>query len=142
MTTYAEAYWQKIDRTMLKYFGYGSLQPGAWNYPMLAPAVCNSRPARATGEIAYHAPGSYPIARFQTTPETVVGTLFELDSRNDAWLNVLIMEVNAGYRLVSIVVDTEDGQKFDALAFEYRGSFVGKDKVPDGDWLKSHLGPS
>lgn len=126
-------------------FAYGSIQPGAWNWPLLETAVDQEacRVGYARGDIRFVDPGAgaaYPVAWFAeghefTLAPAIWGTVMPVLASSRGWTATVAMELNSGYFLKTITVTLPDKTVKQCLAFEFRYDKAGRTRVPDGDWL-------
>lgn len=128
---------------LLPVFSYGSLRPGDYNHDRFPGGVKKvDRNFRTRGRL-YHAftrPGRvYPGARFDEVG-TIVGDVLWYEQGSEALHSVVRMELGAGYSLVEIKVENDQGESLLALGFQYEmphGS-----RIESGDWFSDDAYPS
>lgn len=119
----------------VKMFAYGTLQREGSLYQLIRPAVLSAEPAILEGYAIYRSRyGLYPEA-FPTSGHSIKGELLEIDGSNLLFVETLMMELRAGYKLETNVVHTSHGLEIDALTFVYRDQPTGY-MIEDGNWLR------
>lgn len=120
----------------VKMFTYGTLQRAGSLYELIQPVVLSVQPATLEGYGLYRSRwGIYPEA-YPLEGHTIKGELFDIDaSKGTRFLEVVMMEARAGYKLEINQVKTPHGLLIDALTFIYREQPTGY-LIEDGNWLK------
>ena len=119
----------------VKMFSYGTLQRAGSLYEIIRPAVLSVEPAFLDGYGIYRSRwGVYPEA-FPLEGHSVKGELFDVDANGLTFIETVMMEVRAGYKLEMNQVRTTHGLMINALTFIYREQPTGY-LIEDGNWLK------
>ena len=122
-------------KRMAKLFVYGTLQPKGSLHSMLQTVTNNYEPATLNNYALYKHPlGLYPEIS-KDLNRKVKGSLMDVQTNTDDFLDVLMMEVFAGYNAEVLEVRTRHGLLIKAL------TFVAKDLpkgflIESGDWLE------
>lgn len=120
---------------MAKVFVYGTLQPKGSLHSMLRTVTENYEPATLNNYALYKHPfGLYPEIT-KDLNRKVKGTLMDVQTNTEDFLEVLMMEVFAGYSVEVLEVRTNHGLLINALTFvaskEPKGFLI-----ESGDWLQ------
>lgn len=119
----------------VRMFAYGTLQPQGSLYEIIRPAVLDCEPAVLEGYGIYRSRfGVYPEA-YPLKGHSIKGTLFSINANGLTFIETVMMEVRAGYKLEMNEVVTPHGFLINALTFIYRDQPTGY-LIEDGDWLK------
>lgn len=119
----------------VKMFTYGTLQRAGSLYEIIRPAVLSVEPAFLDGYGIYRSRwGMYPEA-FPLKGHSVKGELFDIDGNGLTFIETVMMEVRAGYKLEINKVRTPHGLLIDALTFIYREQPTGY-LIESGNWLE------
>jgi len=122
-------------KRMAKLFVYGTLQPKGSLHSMLRTVTHNHEPATLGNYALYKHPlGSYPEIT-KDLNRKVKGTLMFVQTNTDEFLEVLMMEVFAGYNVEVLEVRTRHGLLIKALTFVAKDSPKGF-FIESGDWLE------
>ena len=122
-------------KRMAKLFVYGTLQTKGSLHSMLQTVTNNYEPATLNNYALYKHPlGLYPEIS-KDLNRKVKGSLMDVQTNTDDFLDVLMMEVFAGYNAEVLEVRTRHGLLIKAL------TFVAKDLpkgflIESGDWLE------
>ncbi len=122
-------------KRMAKLFVYGTLQPKGSLHSMIRTIAQNYEPATLNNYALYKHPfGLYP--EITKDPfRKVKGTLMDVQTNTEDFIEVLTMEVFAGYSVEVLEVRTEHGLLINALTFvatkEPKGILI-----ESGDWLR------
>ena len=122
-------------KRMAKLFVYGTLQPKGSLHSMLRTVTENYEPATLNNYALYKHPfGLYPEIT-KDLNRKVKGTLMDVQTNTEDFLEVLMMEVFAGYSVEVLEVRTNHGLLINALTFvaskEPKGFLI-----ESGDWLQ------
>ena len=122
-------------KRMAKVFVYGTLQPKGSLHSMIRTVAENYEPATLNNYALYKHPfGLYPEIT-KDLNRKVKGTLMDVQTNTEDFLEVLMMEVFAGYSVQILEVRTNHGLLINALTFvaskEPKGFLI-----ESGDWLK------
>jgi gamma-glutamylcyclotransferase (GGCT)/AIG2-like uncharacterized protein YtfP len=122
-------------KRMAKVFVYGTLQPKGSLHSMLRTVTENYEPATLNNYALYKHPfGLYPEIT-KDLNRKVKGTLMDVQTNTEDFLEVLMMEVFAGYSVEVLEVRTNHGLLINALTFvaskEPKGFLI-----ESGDWLQ------
>ena len=122
-------------KRMAKMFVYGTLQPKGSLHSMIRTVAQNYEPATLHNYALYKHPlGLYPEIT-KDLNRKVKGTLMDVQTNTEDFLEVLMMEVFAGYSVEVLEVRTEHGLLINALTFvaskEPKGFLI-----ESGDWLE------
>jgi len=120
---------------MAKLFVYGTLQPKGSLHSMIRTVAQNYEPATLNNYALYKHPfGLYPEIT-KDLNRKVKGTLMDVQTNTEDFLEVLMMEVFAGYSVEVLEVRTQHGLLINALTFvaskEPKGFLI-----ESGDWLQ------
>jgi gamma-glutamylcyclotransferase (GGCT)/AIG2-like uncharacterized protein YtfP len=119
----------------VKMFSYGTLQREGSLYEIIRPAVLSAEPAVLEGYGLYRSRwGIYPEA-FPLKGHSIKGTLFEVDANGLTFIETVMMEIRAGYKLEMNEVVTSHGMLINALTFIYREQPTGY-LIEDGNWIR------
>jgi gamma-glutamylcyclotransferase (GGCT)/AIG2-like uncharacterized protein YtfP len=119
----------------VKMFSYGTLQREGSLYEIIQPAVLSAEPAVLEGYGLYRSRwGIYPEA-FPLKGHSIKGTLFEVDANGLTFIETVMMEIRAGYKLEMNEVVTSHGMLINALTFIYREQPTGY-LIEDGNWIR------
>lgn len=116
-------------------FVYGTLQRAGYLYELIYPAVINVQPA-TLNNYALHKNtfGDYPLV-LKDVDRKVKGELFSVDANHPRFIEVMMMEIKAGYSLQMLELRTPHGLLINALVFVGDSRDAGY-LIEDGDWLK------
>ena len=122
-------------KRMAKLFVYGTLQPKGSLHSMLRTVTENYEPATLNNYALYKHPlGLYPEIT-KDLNRKVKGTLMDVQTNTEDFLEVLMMEVFAGYSVEVLEVRTQHGLLINALTFvaskEPKGFLI-----ESGDWFQ------
>ncbi len=122
-------------KRMAKLFVYGTLQPKGSLHSMIRTVAQNYEPATLNNYALYKHPfGLYPEIT-KDLNRKVKGTLMDVQTNTEDFLEVLMMEVFAGYSVEVLEVRTQHGLLINALTFvaskEPKGFLI-----ESGDWLQ------
>jgi len=120
---------------MAKLFVYGTLQPKGSLHSMIRTVAQNYEPATLNNYALYKHPfGLYPEIT-KDLNRKVKGTLMDVQTNTEDFLEVLMMEVFAGYSVEVLEVRSQHGLLINALTFvaskEPKGFLI-----ESGDWLQ------
>lgn len=119
----------------VKMFVYGTLQREGSLYELIRPAVLSVEPAVLEGHGLYRSRfGLYPEA-FPLRGHSVKGELFDINANGLTFIETVMMEMRAGYKLEVNEVVTSHGFLIEALTFIYREQPTGY-LIEDGNWLR------
>lgn len=119
----------------VKLFVYGTLQPKGHLHKIVEPIIEKSIGATLHNYALYKHPlGFYP--EITKDPSRIVkGTLLIISTYNENFIDLMVMELEAGYALQIVNVRTEHGIVMPALCFvsaEKPKGFL----IESGDWLR------
>ena len=122
-------------KRMAKLFVYGTLQPKGSLHSMLRTVTENYESAILNNYALYKHPlGLYPEIT-KDLNRKVKGTLMDVQTNTEDFLEVLMMEVFAGYSVEVLEVRTQHGLLINALTFvaskEPKGFLI-----ESGDWFQ------
>lgn len=122
-------------KRIAKMFVYGTLQPKGSLHSMIRTVTENYEPATLNNYALYKHPlGLYPeIAK--DLNRKVKGTLMDVQTNTEDFLEVLMMEVFAGYNAEVLEVSTRHGLVIQSLTFvasQDPKGFI----IESGDWLE------
>ena len=109
--------------------------PGKYLLKLIYPAVIYVQPA-TLNNYALHKNiyGSYPLV-LKDLNRKVKGELFSVNANHPRFIEVMMMEIKAGYSLQQLEIRTPHGILINALVFVGDSLDAGY-LIEDGDWLK------
>lgn len=122
-------------RRMAKMFVYGTLQPKGSLHSMIRTVAQNYEPAVLNNYALYKHPlGLYPEIT-KDLNRKVKGTLMDVQTNTEDFIEVLMMELFAGYDVEVLEVRTQHGLLVNALTFVASNEPKGF-LIESGDWLE------
>lgn len=122
-------------KRMAKMFVYGTLQPQGSLHSMIRTCTENYEPAVLNSYALHKHPlGLYPEI-CKDLNRKVKGTLMDVQTNTEDFLEVLMMEVFAGYNIEVLEVRTRHGLLIQSLTFvssKQPEGFI----IESGDWLE------
>ena len=116
-------------------FVYGSLQRAGQLYDLICPAVKSVEPAVLEGYGLYKSKfGFYPEAS-PLEGHSIKGELFSIDANHPRFIETMMMELRAGYKLELNEVVTPHGFLITAMTFIFGYEPTGY-LIENGNWLK------
>lgn len=116
-------------------FVYGTLQRAGQLYELIHPAVRSVQPGMLEGYGLYKSKyGSYPEACL-LKGHSIKGELLLIDANHPRFIETMMMELKAGYKLELNEVVTPHGLLIVAMTFIYGYEPTGY-LIEDGNWLK------
>ena len=124
--------------TEIGLFAYGTLQPGEPLHGWVAVDVIDSVPATLVGHTLVWQPGgAYPwLVEGGEEGNAVRGTLLWMRRRSAALDRTIAMERDAGYRVLPVVVLTDDEELVECLTFVYPGVPRGAVPLRGQEWKR------
>lgn len=120
----------------IKMFSYGTLQRAGALYSLINRAVKDVEPAVLEGYAIYkHPQGNYPEA-FPLKGHSIKGELLTVDAEHPRFVETMMMELNAGYKMQIEEVVTPNGFLIRAVAFTAKTQPSGY-LIEGGNWLES-----
>jgi gamma-glutamylcyclotransferase (GGCT)/AIG2-like uncharacterized protein YtfP len=121
-------------KLMTKLFVYGTLQPKGSLHSMLKTVTESYEPATLNNYALYKPPlGLYPEVT-KDVNRKVKGCLMNVQTNTENFVEVLMMELFAGYNAEVLEVRTEHGLLINALTFVANRTPKGF-LIESGDWL-------
>lgn len=123
---------------------YGTLRPGHNNFRWAQACVQGITENVTTPGKLYWVEGEhgYPVAKFDVyATEFIHGDILHCDENDEAFRDMVRMEVGAGYELRTVACVTADGKKTGAYGFHYLGTPRGR-QIEGGDWSAAVAKPS
>lgn len=116
-------------------FVYGTLQREGSLHELIRPAVLSAESAVLEGHGLYRSRfGFYPEG-FPLPGHSIKGELFDINANELTFVETIMMEMRAGYKLEVNEVVTSHGFLIEALTFIYREQPTGY-LIEDGNWIK------
>lgn len=121
---------------ILPVFVYGTLRVGEGNFEWIQDCVVEyDQDVTAFGHIwFYHSIGSYPVAKFAQTTDTIKGDVLWCNSDHRMYERMVAMEVGAGYEFKEIEVVLSNGVRQDVMGFHWLGTPRSSLYIEHGDW--------